>query len=230
MRKSLQASDNHRQINIDGYDRWSGFYDRYPNPTIAMDELAFPDFWAGSQGNDVLEIGCGTGRHTARLLTAGKRVTGVDQSPGMLAIARTKLGAAPTLLEGDFLSMDLGEAAFDAALAALVVEHIANLPAFFQCAARALRGNAPFFLSEIHPVRTAAGTFAHFKDVDTGEERALASYPHTADQMLTAARKAGFYLLERRDVLGDEQLAKLNPKWIRHQGQPMLQLWHLVRL
>jgi ubiquinone/menaquinone biosynthesis C-methylase UbiE len=46
---------------------------------------------------DILDVGCGTGGVTAALLTEGegrregRRVTGVDRSPQMLAVAETKL-------------------------------------------------------------------------------------------------------------------------------------------
>lgn len=41
----------------------------------------------------VLEIGCGTGEHTRRLLDAGFDVTALDKYQGMLDIARTKCNA-----------------------------------------------------------------------------------------------------------------------------------------
>jgi demethylmenaquinone methyltransferase/2-methoxy-6-polyprenyl-1,4-benzoquinol methylase len=44
-------------------------------------------------GDRVLEIGCGTGSVTARLLDRGGRVTAIDQSPEMLELATTRLGA-----------------------------------------------------------------------------------------------------------------------------------------
>jgi ubiquinone/menaquinone biosynthesis C-methylase UbiE len=40
---------------------------------------------------DILDVGCGTGGVTAALATPGRRVTGVDRSPQMLAVAETKL-------------------------------------------------------------------------------------------------------------------------------------------
>ncbi|RDI35433.1 corrinoid protein-associated methyltransferase CpaM [Lentzea flaviverrucosa] len=46
------------------------------------------------EGSRVLEVGCGTGGVTAHLLERGCRVIGVDRSPGMLDIARRKLGTA----------------------------------------------------------------------------------------------------------------------------------------
>lgn len=45
-------------------------------------------------GAEVLEIGCGTGALTERLVARGARVVAVDQNPEMLERARERLGAA----------------------------------------------------------------------------------------------------------------------------------------
>lgn len=79
------------QKNIQGYNDWSNFYDEYPNPTVAIDELSFPQVYSEIIGQKVLEIGCGTGRHTRRLIGAGHSVVALDISEGMLAKARKKL-------------------------------------------------------------------------------------------------------------------------------------------
>lgn len=42
---------------------------------------------------DVVDIGCGTGRLALILATRGYRITGIDPSPYMLAVARAKHGA-----------------------------------------------------------------------------------------------------------------------------------------
>jgi len=42
---------------------------------------------------EILDLGCGTGRHMAVLLDRGYRVTGVDRSPAMLARARERLAS-----------------------------------------------------------------------------------------------------------------------------------------
>lgn len=50
-------------------------------------------------GSMILDIGCGTGRHSVALAQRGYRMTGVDLSPGMLAEARKTAEAAGVELE-----------------------------------------------------------------------------------------------------------------------------------
>ncbi|MYE32588.1 MAG: class I SAM-dependent methyltransferase, partial [Chloroflexi bacterium] len=49
-------------------------------------------------GRDVLELGCGTGRVAVPLAASGVRVTGVDLSPAMLALARDRADGLPVRL------------------------------------------------------------------------------------------------------------------------------------
>ncbi len=224
---------NHDQTittNKAGYDRWSHFYDRYPNPTVAADELAFPPLWSHLCNVDILEIGCGTGRHTLRLARAGNRVVGVDLSAGMLVQARAKLRHLPvTLVQGDMMAgIDIPGGPFDAALTALVIEHIGDLAGFFMRIHALLKPGGAFYISEIHPDRTASGTFAHFKEED-GTEIALAGYPHKMADVEAAARTAGLIISDSRDIRGDDALTALNPKWARHLGRNMLKIWVLHR-
>src|SRR5262245_4449348 len=44
-------------------------------------------------GSSVLDLPCGTGRLTLGLLSRGFRVTGADNSPHMIAVARTQHGS-----------------------------------------------------------------------------------------------------------------------------------------
>lgn len=224
----MSSTRNHRKSNSSGYDRWSSFYDTYLNPTVAMDELTFPALWGRLRGKHVLEIGCGTGRHTRKLISARNTVVGLDLSAGMLAVARTKLkNVAVEFIQADFMAYDgLPMNHFDAALSSLVVEHIEDLPMFYSRVAKTLKTEGDLFISEIHPNRAAKGTFAHFRDIETQEEIHIESHAHTSEQMEAAAGAAHLTLLNKEDVCGNEALAALNVAWSRYLGQPMIQLWH----
>lgn len=210
--------------NRAGYDRWAQLYDGYVNSTVAVDDLSFPALWAGVRDRDILEIGCGTGRHTTRLAAQGNRVTALDLSPGMLAVARDKLaGQGVTFLEANILD-DVPIGMFDVALTALVLEHISDLDRFFNRVSAHLKTGGAFYLSEIHPDRIAAGTQANFTTAD-GDHVRLASFAHTAGDIENAARAAGLQIAHQKDIFGGEDLVRLNPDWTRHLGRAMIRMW-----
>jgi len=65
---------------------------------------------AGLEGKRLLDVGCGTGLSFVALLDRGFEVTACDISPGMLEIARQRVGDRAELLVGDMRELpDLGE-------------------------------------------------------------------------------------------------------------------------
>jgi 2-polyprenyl-3-methyl-5-hydroxy-6-metoxy-1,4-benzoquinol methylase len=215
--------------NRAGYDRWAQLYDTYVNSTVATDELYFPPVYGDIRDLEVLEIGCGTGRHTLRLAAQGNRVTALDLSPGMLEVARGKLARFDNvrLIEADIMAgADLGR--FDAVLTALVLEHIADLDPFFTCVAQALKPGGSFYMSEIHPDRIASGTQANFVAAD-GEHVRLASFAHAEHAIQATASRVGLSLRLQQDVVGGDELVRLNPDWMRHLGRRMIRIWVFSR-
>jgi SAM-dependent methyltransferase len=82
-------------------------------------------------GGDVLELGCGPG-WDAIALADGRRYTGVDLSPTMLALARGRVPSG-TFIEGDLTTVELPEGAFDAVVSLYVFGHVPaeeHLPAY----------------------------------------------------------------------------------------------------
>lgn len=78
------------------------------------------------EARDVVEIGCGLGRLTAKLACAGRSVLGVDLSPEMIARARAKAGEVEgvSFLCADFLSGSLDGRTFDAVVSAATLHHV----------------------------------------------------------------------------------------------------------
>lgn len=65
---------------------------------------------AGLEGDRLLDVGCGTGLSFVALLDKGWKVTACDISPGMLEIARERVGDRAELLVADMRELpDLGE-------------------------------------------------------------------------------------------------------------------------
>jgi SAM-dependent methyltransferase len=74
-------------------------------------------------GVRVLDAGCALGTLAAAAARRGARVTGVDLAEGMLAAARRRHPEIEFVV-GDVEALPFGDAAFDAVLAAFVVNHL----------------------------------------------------------------------------------------------------------
>jgi SAM-dependent methyltransferase len=84
------------------------------------------------QAATLLDLACGTGSITA-LLAETYQVSGLDESPGMLAVAREKLPARTSLYLADMTSFRLN-AKFDAVVCAYQgLNHLLSLAAWGEC-------------------------------------------------------------------------------------------------
>jgi SAM-dependent methyltransferase len=144
------------------YDLLASHYDDLTGDSAA--EAAFIRGIIGQrhgQAATLLDIACGTGGITARLAGA-YQVTGLDISPGMLAIAREKLPGETPLYLADMSCFDLG-ATFDVAVCAYQgVNHLLDFPAwegFFACVHRHLNDGGVFVFDivTVNHLATAAG-------------------------------------------------------------------------
>jgi ubiquinone/menaquinone biosynthesis C-methylase UbiE len=88
-----------------------------------------------------VDIGCGPGFYVAALAEKAGRVTGIDRSASMLALAARKTDGYRnvTLLEGEATSLPLEDASIDRALSVQVFEYIADIPAALAEIHRVLR-------------------------------------------------------------------------------------------
>ncbi|GAC1313485.1 MAG: class I SAM-dependent methyltransferase [Chloroflexota bacterium] len=87
-------------------------------------DLPFYRELAHAEGGRVLEVACGSGRVLAPLVAAGCDVVGIDISPHMLALARTKLETSHQpgrgrLVQADMRDFTLDETDFDIAIVAV---------------------------------------------------------------------------------------------------------------
>jgi ubiquinone/menaquinone biosynthesis C-methylase UbiE len=73
------------------YDSWASQYDTNENKTRDLEALAIRTLLANKHFKHCLEVGCGTGKNTAWLLTICDRITAIDLSTGMLELAKAKI-------------------------------------------------------------------------------------------------------------------------------------------
>ncbi len=102
-------------------------------------------------GERILDLGCGGGATTARIVKAvGPEgvVTGIDISPDLLAVARARPGnEAATFREGDAQSWAFEEGVFDALFSRFGCMFFADPPAAYANLRRALRPGARVVLT-----------------------------------------------------------------------------------
>lgn len=214
----------------EGYDLWSAVYDDDGNPLTSLEEPHVDHLLQEVRALRVLDVGCGTGRHAVRLAARGAQVTAIDFSTGMLAGARRKPGAgAVTFLEHDLaLPLPLPPASFDRVLCCLVLDHVADLPAFFAQLRRVCRPGGFVVTSVMHPAMELRGVQARFHDPTTGAEVRPASVSHVISDYVMAALGAGLRPVEMSEHAVDAALVARAPRAARYLGWPLLLMMKLA--
>jgi SAM-dependent methyltransferase len=97
---------------------------------------------AARAGEEILEIGCGSGAYTRALVDAGATVTATEFAPGPLAQARRNLGQLAErcdLRVEDAQRLTLPDESFDKVLLSEVIEHVPEPERAIEESARVLR-------------------------------------------------------------------------------------------
>ena len=107
---------------------------RYADPLAQV----FTAFAGIGEGAKVLDVGCGPGALTAHLLSIGSEVAGIDPSPPFVDAIRERFPGVE-VLQGTAEELPYDTAAFDAALAQLVVHFMTGPVAAVRQMARVTR-------------------------------------------------------------------------------------------
>jgi len=102
-------------------EAYARFMGRYAEPLAR----AFGAFVGVEAGDKVLDVGCGPGALTAHLLSLGAEVAAIDPSPPFVDAIRVRFPDVD-VRRGTAEDLPYGTAAFDAALAQLVVHFMAD--------------------------------------------------------------------------------------------------------
>lgn len=112
------------------YDEFSHSYERHRRPNAQdgyhalVDDLEVELCARYASGKDILECGCGTGLILQRLAEFAHRAVGIDLSPGMLSLARSR---GLDVLEGSVTDLPFEDATFDVTCSFKVLAHVPDI-------------------------------------------------------------------------------------------------------
>jgi ubiquinone/menaquinone biosynthesis C-methylase UbiE len=185
------------------YNIWADQYDTNLNKTRDLEAIALKTCIAESVFENCLEIGCGTGKNTAFLLTKAKQLTAVDFSDVMLAKAKLKINAKNV----QFVQADITKewtfatGQFDLVTFSLVLEHIENLHEIFKKVANIISPNGLVYIGELHPFKQYSGSKARF-ETESGHQ-IVTCYTHHISDFIIAAKHNGFEILDLAECFDD---------------------------
>jgi SAM-dependent methyltransferase len=174
----------------DAYNQWAEQYDSNQNKTRDLEAVSLRETLAGHHFKRTLEIGCGTGKNTAWLLSVSEQVLSIDLSPEMLAIARSKITSERvTFHQADInWTWDFATGGFDLVTFSLVLEHIEELRPIFEKVANLLNPGGKVYIGELHPFKQYSGAKARF-ETEQGTQ-IVACYNHHVTDFTGAAKYA----------------------------------------
>lgn len=178
------------------YNFWAEQYDTNENITRDLDRKATIETLSNYDFENVLELGCGTGKNTAWLITKAKFIIGLDFSEEMLSKAKSKINSDKIkFVQADLkISWEIQNEFADLITCSLTLEHIKELDFIFNQAYQKLKPNGKFFLCELHPARQYLGSKAKYETGKGIEE--LEVYIHHISEYLISAKNNSFKLLE----------------------------------
>ena len=165
----------------EGYALWADTWDATPSPIVALEQRSLLPLMASLRFRLAIDVGCGTGRWTARLSAIG-----VDASPAMLAVAAAKPGLRGRLVVADATALPIASGAADLVLCALTLGHIRDQAAAMQEFSRILAPGGTLLLTDFHPAATARGWRRTFRR--DGHVYELENHAYTLDRLRDAAK------------------------------------------
>jgi ubiquinone/menaquinone biosynthesis C-methylase UbiE len=191
------------------YNSWSSQYDTNDNKTRDLEALALQKILQGKSFKHCLEIGCGTGKNTALLLSICDQITAIDLSKGMLDIAKNKIQSDKV----NFIEVDItndwtfAKHTYDLVTFSLMLEHIEDLDAVFQKVSKVTTVGSWVYIGELHPFKQYAGSKARF-ETESGTQ-VVTCFNHHVTDFIQASNASGFQLIQLDEQFDDADRSQL---------------------
>jgi SAM-dependent methyltransferase len=194
-----------------GYRQWADSYEE-PNGLFDIEEPVMHEILDSVPAGRAIDAACGTGRYTEYLMERGHTVVGVDTSPEMLAVARTRMPDGE-FRAGSFDQLPADDSSADLVVCALALAHVPTLQVVMAEFARVLRPGGHLVISDAHHELVFRGSVVKALTAN-GEPGLVATYRHTTGDFLRAALPAGFLVRrceEPRGVRAHDELPPGGP-------------------
>ena len=223
-----------------GYGEWATKYDDPSNPVIVAEEPVVRRILAQYPSGTALDAACGTGRHAEYLASQGHSVTGLDASPAMLEVAKSKIPSARFEV-ADLSSIPLPNDAVDLAVCSLALTHCQELGPPTKELARVLRPGGTLVISDVHPFLVILSGHASYP-LSNAETGFIRNYVHHASAYIAAFREAGLEIVQCIEPLyGNQEIAAMDfaeqinevqmndLMEVSVKGLPIVIIWELVK-
>lgn len=218
-----------------GYGESAASYDDVANPLKLAEETVVRELIAGYPAGKALDAACGTGRHAEFLTSLGHEVIGVDATPEMLSVAKTKVPSARFEV-GRLESLPLSDDSVDLVVCSLGLAHCADLRQPLRELARVVKGGGAVILSDLHPFAIMLGGHAYYprSRIETGFVR---NYMHLPSEFLVAFEETGLEVIQLIERLcGEEEIAAMGLTEemsalmkAAFMGVPIVIVWELAK-
>jgi SAM-dependent methyltransferase len=198
-----------------GYTTWSETYDHPteldPDPVLSLEGPVMRKIMDELPDEPVLDVGCGTGRHTKYLVDAGREVVGVEPNEAMLAKARSKLPDVEFRV-GAVTDLPAEDSSYRSIICGLVLSHLSEIGPAIQELARVLMPGGQVAISAPHPFVTAVlGWRAPVFDAE-GSGWEMPEYEHQLGEYVHAFADAGLVPRKCHEPRLTEAHAVWNPE------------------
>jgi len=180
----------------EAYKNWAGQYDNNLNKTRDLEAVSLRETLLDINFDTCLEIGCGTGKNTAWLLTKAGEILAIDLSEEMLHRARQKVNSDKVV----FKQADINQAwafatkKFNLIGFSLVLEHIENLDHIFKEVSETIATGGHLYIGELHPFKQYSGSKARF-EIEDGLQ-IVTCFTHNVSDYTQLAEKYGFDIIK----------------------------------
>ncbi|MBL7730223.1 MAG: methyltransferase domain-containing protein [Chitinophagaceae bacterium] len=219
------------------YDLWAEAYDQQPgNLVLDLDEALVTELLKpiSIEGKSIADIGCGTGRHWAKLYAQSPaRLIGYDVSPGMLEQLKQKYPGAETYIPKGELLTDTTTRSVDIVLSTLALAHMPQPAVALKEWDRILLPGGNIILTDYHPATLAKGGKRTFRF--QGKTIAVKSYVHSVEEIRRQAGQLGWKVVRFTERLIDDNVKKYyedqnaTDVFEKFKGTPVIYGIHLIK-